>query len=100
MDRYSKIDILSSPTGKKYYKGVTYPEIPLSENDIYIITSIGDRLDIISQQYYSDSSLYWILLSSNPTSDQSSLYPEIGTQLRIPTNLDEILTNFNKINGL
>jgi hypothetical protein len=100
MDRYSNIEILSSLTGKKYFKNIIYPEIPLSENDIYLITDIGDRLDIISRDYYKDESLYWILLSANPTLNQSSLFPEPGVQLRVPTDVDEIIKNFIKINGL
>jgi hypothetical protein len=100
MDRYSNIEILSSKLGKKYYKNIIYPEIPLSEDDIYLIIDIGDRLDIISKDYYKDDTLYWILLSANPTVDQSSLFPEPGTQLRVPMNLDSILSNFKKINGL
>ena len=31
---------------KRYYKSLKYPKIPLSIDDIYVITTSGDRLQI------------------------------------------------------
>ena len=45
MDRYRNIKTLRNTQGIEYYRGTKYPEIPLSENDIYVITVTGDRLD-------------------------------------------------------
>jgi hypothetical protein len=98
MNRYSNIRILNTPQKKKYYNTVYYSEIPLSENDTYVITTIGDRLDIIAGDYLKDSSLYWIILIANPTLPQDSLYPPVGTQIRIPNNIQEILNSFNQLN--
>ena len=55
--RYNNKTILRTDQGKPYYKGKQYPNIPLSENDIYVITTIGDRLDSLAYSYYRDSDL-------------------------------------------
>lgn len=99
MNRYRNIPVLKNSQGREYYKGNKYPDIPLSENDIYVITVFGDRLDILAQQFYGDSSLYWIISSANPTLSFSSLYAPVGTQLRIPNNVSEVLAAYRTLNS-
>jgi len=99
MNRYKNIQVLKNSQGREYYKGTKYPEIPLSENDIYVITVLNDRLDILAQQYYGDSSLYWIISSANPTLSFNSLYIPTGTQLRIPNNVSEVLASYRTLNS-
>jgi hypothetical protein len=99
MDRYNKLDTLKTIQGKPYYKSKVYPNIPLSKDDIYIITTIGDRLDYIAHMYYKDSTLWWIIAVANNNTTKGSLFPVPGTQLRIPQNVGSILNqidNFNK----
>lgn len=103
MNRYQDIKILSdSPVKPKvrFYATVRYPEIPLSENDIYVITAQGDRLDLLAQQYYSDVSLYWIISAANNELIKNSLFIPEGTQVRIPTNTGQIIAQFNILNSL
>ena len=75
-----------------------YPNIPLSFDDRYFITTEGDRLDILAEQFYSDSTLWWIISIANGSLVQNSLTPPTGTQLRIPSNPTPYLTEYNKIN--
>lgn len=98
MDRYSKITTTRSLDGERIYKTVRYPEIPRSFSDIYVYTTIGDRFDTLALQYYSDSSLWWIISNANGKLNQSSLTPPVGTQLRIPSNPSPILAAYNKLN--
>ena len=103
MNRYSDIKILQNKevnNDSRYYTTVRYPEIPLSPNDIYVITTEGDSLDMLAQQFYKDKSLWWVLSIANVGLSQNSLYLPAGTQLRIPTNLQKILGNYNVINNL
>ena len=99
MRRYSGAVILKTDTGKRYYKRLKYPSIPLSTQDIYIITVDGDRLDQISEDYYNNTDDYWILVAANQLPGDS-LFITPGTQLRIPTNTTEIKRLFNQLNGL
>jgi len=104
--RYTSINTTLDkvPNSKKTtlgYQTVKYPEIPLSINDIYVITTLGDRLDLIAQQFYSDPSLYWIISSANPdVVNLGSLFIPVGTELRIPTNISSIKSLFNQLNSI
>jgi hypothetical protein len=98
MDRYSKIS-QTSYNNKRAYKTVRYPEIPLSENDIYVISQAGDRFDILANEYYSDPTLWWVISISNQNLPQNSLSIPEGQQIRIPNNLSSILFNFENINN-
>jgi len=51
MNRYQNIptDVGTSKDGKgkPMYQTVRYPEVPLSENDLYVYTTQGDRFEIV-----------------------------------------------------
>ena len=84
---------------KKYYKPIIYPPIPLSINDIYVITSDRDRLDLLASEFYKDVDLWWVIANANPNiirRDSFILKP--GLEIRIPQNIDSIVTNHQKSN--
>ena len=95
---YNNNDILSTSQGVKYYKAKKYPPIPPQESDIYVVTVQGDRLDLLANQYYKDPTLWWIISIANSNITFGSMFPEPGTQLRIPTNLSNVITLFNQEN--
>ena len=104
MGRYTRNKVLTkvNPNGTRgirYYSGVKYPEIALSPDDIYVYAEEGDRFDILSNNYYSDSSLWWIISSANPSLPQDSYYLPLGIQIRIPTNIGAIQSAYNNLNG-
>ena len=98
MNRYQNIPIVKIDK-KRVYQTTRYPEIPLSENDTYVYTVQGDRYDILAQQYYSDSSLWWIISIANDQLPQNTLTIPEGIQIRIPTNPAGIIKAFNIINS-
>lgn len=89
--------ILKTPGGVQYYNSTLYPLITPKISDIYVITTVGDRLDILADQYYKDSTLWWIIASANNLK-RDSIYITPGTQIRIPTDLPNFENDFNKIN--
>ena len=97
-DRYDDNIILKTSQGKPYYKSKAYPNIPLSENDVYVITTVGDRLDSLAYSYYNDVNLWWVISSANNNITKGSMFPIPGTQLRIPTDLNTVLNLFNQYN--
>lgn len=100
MRRYQDIPQERTTKGKRYYTNVFYPEIPLSENDIWVVTSQGDRLDLLADQYYGDSTLYWILGAANENLPQNSVFLPEGTQIRIPQGIAEIISIYVELNNL
>jgi hypothetical protein len=99
MERYSSTDILKTAnTNIPYYKGKFYPDIPLSETDEYVITTVGDRLDSLAFSYYNDPTLWWVIAAANNNITKGALYPVPGTQLRIPTDINSVLDLYNQFN--
>tara|TARA_B100001564_G_C20002863_1_gene386635 strand:- start:86 stop:397 length:312 start_codon:yes stop_codon:yes gene_type:complete len=82
-----------------YYVNVIYPYIEPDISDVYIITRNGDRLDLLAEEYYENSALYWIIASANPDKVRNdSFFMTPGIQIRIPTDMDFISKEYNKIN--
>lgn len=103
MNRYQNTPIRKDSDIKKgirYYTNVFYPEIPLTSDDIYVITVQGDRLDLLAQQYYGDSTLYWVISTANNHLNHNSLFIPEGTQLRIPANYAQAVTSYTLFNQL
>jgi hypothetical protein len=100
MARYSNIKVLKdSQNSPRYYRASKYPDIAFSDTDTYIEAAFGDRLDIISYDYYKSTEYYWILLVANNLPGDSIFVPP-GTQLRIPENLDQILADYEALNSI
>ena len=97
MARYTSIPILKTVTGEQYYKGVIYPEIPRTDNDLYVITTYEDRFDLLANQFYQSPSLWWVIVAANPEY-YNSMYAPIGFQIRIPANVAGVINNFNIVN--
>ena len=81
--------------GRTVYRTKIYPNIPKSDKDIYIVTQGGDRLDTLANEFYGDSSLWWIIATANNIHDATFALPD-GTTLRVPENYNEIITNFER----
>jgi len=101
MNRYAQIPIVQTLTDeKRRYVNVKYPRIPLGPLDIYVYTTRGDRYDLLAQSYYNDSSLWWIINIANPSQDSGSLFPSVGSQIRIPSpsGISTILSQYETLN--
>lgn len=96
-NRYTYNEILKTKTGKGYLSSTIYPKIKPSDNDMYIISEAGDRLDLLANKYFKDPSLWWIIAVANNIND-ASFYVGEGLQLRIPSNIGQIMNDFEKIN--
>ena len=77
------IDTPTKKTGyKTHYETELLPDFKSSNDDIYIITKRGDRLDLLADQFYNDYRLWWIIATVNNLG-QGSINVEPGTQLKI-----------------
>jgi hypothetical protein len=100
MNRYRDISIFANASRKRYYGTTKYPEIPLDFNDIYVYSTIGDRFDKLALQYYSDSTLWWVISIANTNLTQGSYYIPEGSQIRIPANISKIMAQYNALNTI
>lgn len=83
---------LDTINNRRFYQSLLDPVIERDATDIYVITSLGERLDKLAWKYYSDASLWWIIAASNPNIRKDSLYLEPGIQVRIPRDYQKVLT--------
>jgi hypothetical protein len=97
--RYQNIEVIKyQATGSEYYVNNIYPEIPPTNDDNYIITVLGDRLDLLAFDFYGDSTFWWVIASANALPGDS-LVVEPGTQLRIPVDLANAINNYKVTNA-
>ena len=93
---YNK-EFVQEDTKKRYLANTLYPDVPVSENDWYVITTMGDRLDVLSQQFYHTPEYWWIISIANGL-PADSLCPEVGIQIRIPVDPTGYLEKLEKEN--
>ena len=85
--------------GKRIFKPIKYPEIPVFVDDLYVITSDRDRLDLLANQFYNDVRLWWIISVANQDvvrPDSFGLKP--GLEIRIPSNVEDIVEQYKTLN--
>jgi len=95
--RYQNIKIQKSDNGKTIYLPVKYPSLVPSNNDYYIIAREEDRFDLIAADFYGQPTYWWVVVMANDLPGDS-MYAPPGTQLRIPGNLNNALSDFNTLN--
>jgi len=99
VDRFSNQDILRNINNNRVYSSTLYPHIEDNIDDIFIITTITDRLDLLAYTYYQDPTLWWIIAQANLEKlKKGSMNISSGIQLRIPKNLTKIFNDLEKIN--
>ena len=99
MNRYQNIP-KTKIDKKLVYVTSRYPEVPVTSDDVYVYSVQGDRFDVLAQQYYKDSSLWWIIsIANTDILPQNSLIIPEGIQIRIPAFYSSIINNFNRINS-
>tara|TARA_B100000287_G_scaffold430509_1_gene485925 strand:- start:1441 stop:1752 length:312 start_codon:yes stop_codon:yes gene_type:complete len=100
-NRIKRAIIKRSSNLKRYYKPLKYPTIHLNPDDLYITTTIGDRLDSLAFQFYKDTRLWWIIANANVgviRRDSFALKPNL--QIRIPRDIERIIGDFEDLNKL
>ena len=83
--RYEDIQTQKTLSGKVGYLPTLYPSVTLSNEDYYIIARDQDRMDLVAQDYFGDSTLWWVIAMANDLPGDT-MYPPLGFQLRIPMN--------------
>jgi hypothetical protein len=100
MNRYTsnKNNVFNRYDGKRVYRTTRYPKIPYNINDIYIVANETDYLDSVANKYYGDATLWWIIAQANGI--KATLKAPTGKQIRIPQNIDTIVSNFKRENSI
>ena len=83
--RYDKIRNEINSDGYWRKETTYYLDIPLNNNDIYVMTQWGDRFDLLSNEHYGTPHYWWYIARANDMKFNN--IPE-GTTIRIPATLE------------
>lgn len=74
---------------------VPYGAVPAKDTDYYETYRRGEtRLDILSYQYYNDSSYGWLIMQANPQYGSIEFEIPDGATLRIPYPLSQSIQQY------
>ena len=76
--------LIDAELKRRYFVSIIDPHIPKQSDDIYVVCTIGERLDLLAWKYYQNVEYWWIIAAANPELRKDSLNLEIGVQIRIP----------------
>ena len=91
MSRYSNTRINKSEKTKirqathDKYTTTLYNQIPLRNDDIYLISTEGDRLDNLAFEFYKDASLWWYIARAN---NFTTMNIPAGISFRVPATTE------------
>ena len=97
--RYYNIPNSRPNQGKSVIRSVIYPPIPRHDNDTYVLTQPGDTLYALAHKYYGDVNYYWVIGEANENLKKHTQNIPPGLQLRIPSQLNDILSRFEDLNN-
>lgn len=93
MGRYDNLDGENIIGRGIVYDSLLLPYIEPTDSDILIVTEEEDRLDLLANQFYGDSELWWVIATYNNLTDiDTKLEP--GLQLRIPVRASSVTRLF------
>lgn len=82
-----------------YLASDLYPALEPDPSDVYVITEIGDRLDLLANTFYNGRTDYWVIIAmANEGVGEGTVHVEPGIQLRIPGNIsrfDRLIDTLN-----
>jgi hypothetical protein len=83
-DRYIKVETKTRPDGKLVYQSCIPKSIVVNElNDIQIVVSETDRMDVIANNVYGSAMDWWKIAAANKRTN-GSLHLKPGTTIFIP----------------
>ena len=85
----------------RYVNSIAIPQpirkISQASTDFIHTLKLGERLDNLSQKFYNDPTLSWVIMCANPDWD-NEFEIVVGTEIRIPYPLQRVFDNFH-MNG-
>lgn len=96
--RYDGVRVDKDFEGIRNYSTIIYPTLDPDPSDIYTMVYENDRLDLLAYRYYGDVRYWWIIAQANQLG-KGSFIVNTNSRLRIPKNIDKILTEYNTLNS-
>lgn len=93
--RYENTNI-TTKDGKRVFETTIYAPIEAKEDDIYILSQNGDRLDLLAKRFYNDVTKWWVIAQANNIG-KGTLDIEPGLQIRIPADLNAVQNDLKNL---
>ena len=98
MSRYRKSLIIRDEQRTRRLDTTFVPFIPLDPSDVYIVTTSPERIDLLADRFYGDSTKWWIIASANNLGKGTFHIPG-NTRIRIPNNIQLIQDQIELFHG-
>ena len=93
MATYNRYKSFTTTSGQ--VKIVPFIKIPKRKSDKFAYWNKNvSRMDLLSYQYYGDSSYGWLILQANPHLPSMEYLIENGEQIRIPFPLETVISQY------
>ena len=89
--------VKDTTTNVNHMQSTIYPRIHATNDDVYAISEAGDRLDLLAKRFYGDPAYWWVIATANNLND-GNFYVEPGIQIRIPSDINAVLSQLERIN--
>ena len=96
--RYKSIPTKSDTNGKKIVSTSILPKIRKRDSDTFVVMVEKTRLDHLAFKFYGNPNYWWIIASANDI--KGTMYAKLGSQIRIPRDINAVVSEYNRINGL
>ena len=90
MGRYNDTRIVKLKNGILARSTTIYDNIPSRDDDVLVMSTVGDRFDSLAYQYYGDVTLWWYIAKANNMKFNNI---PAGLKLRIPTSISNAKGN-------
>lgn len=96
--RYKTIPNKKDEDGNKIVSTSILPTIRKKNSDTFVVMVEKTRLDHLAHKFYGNPNYWWILASANNI--KGTMYAKLGSQIRIPRDINQIITEYNRINQI
>ena len=96
--RYKAIPTKSDANGKRVVSTSILPKVRKRDSDIFVLMVEKIRLDHLAHKFYSNPSYWWNIAAANNIN--GTMYAKLGSQIRIQRDINSIIDEYNRINGL
>lgn len=81
--RYTYTETIKDQNSRRRKSTLIIPVPEISANDVYILTTSLERLDLLAHKFYGDGHLWYVIAAANGLAKGSLMVPR-NTRLRIP----------------
>jgi len=96
--RYTSVKRKKDSNGNRIVSTAIIPKIPRSNNDTFVMIVERTRLDHLAYKFYKNPEYWWVIANANNIN--GTMYAKLGSQIRIPMNITQIIAEYNRINEM